>query len=59
VTQVVAVGETLPGGDRITTLTLYPVVSLGPRGHVTFAVAPTAAGEGPEGVFAAEPAGRR
>jgi hypothetical protein len=59
VTQVVAVGETLPGGDRITTLTLYPVVSLGPRGHVTFAVAPTATGEGPEGVFAAEPAGRR
>ena len=59
VSQVAAVGETLPGGDRITTLTLYPVVSVGPRGHVTFAVAPTSTGEGPEGLFAAEPAARR
>jgi hypothetical protein len=58
-TQVVAVGGTLPGGDRIASLTLYPVVSVGPRGHVTFAVAPTATGEGPEGLFAAEPAGGR
>jgi hypothetical protein len=57
--QVVAVGGTLPGGDRIASLTLYPVVSVGPRGHVTFAVAPTATGEGPEGLFAAEPAGGR
>ena len=53
--QVVAVGEALPGGDRIASLTLYPVVSVGPRGHVTFAVAPNSTGEGPEGVFAAEP----
>jgi hypothetical protein len=51
--QVVAVGDTLPGGDRIASLTLYPVVSVGSRGHVTFAVAPTATGEGPEGLFAA------
>ena len=55
-TRVVAVGDTLPGGDRITSLTLYPVVSLGSGGHVTFAVAPTATGEGPEGLFAARPA---
>jgi hypothetical protein len=53
--QVVAVGDALPGGDRITTLTLYPVVSVSPHGHVTFAVAPTATGEGPEGLFAAAP----
>lgn len=53
--QVVAVGDTLPGGERITTLTLYPVVSVSPHGHVTFAVAPTATGEGPEGLFAAAP----
>jgi hypothetical protein len=58
-TQVVAVGETLPGGDRIASLTLYPVASLGPRGHVTFAVAPTATGEGPEGLFSAQPAAGR
>ena len=56
---VVAVGDALPGGDRIATLTLYPVVSVGPRGHVTFAVAPTATGEGPEGLFAAAPAAVR
>jgi hypothetical protein len=53
--QVVAVGDALPGGDRITTLTLYPVVSVSHHGHVTFAVAPTATGEGPEGLFAAGP----
>jgi hypothetical protein len=55
----VAVGDTLPGGDRIASLTLYPVVSVGSRGHVTFAVAPTATGEGPEGLFAAEPVAAR
>jgi len=57
--QVVAVGDTLPGGDRIASLTLYPVVSVGSRGHITFAVAPTATGEGPEGLFVAEPAAAR
>jgi hypothetical protein len=51
--QVVAVGDILPGGDRIASLTLYPVVSVGSRGHITFAVTPTATGEGPEGLFAA------
>ena len=56
--EVVAVGDSLPGGDRITTLTLYPVVSVGPKGQVTFAVAPTAAGDGPEGLYAATPASR-
>lgn len=57
--QVVAVGDALPGGDRITTLTLYPVVSVSLHGLVTFAVAPTATGEGPEGLFAAGPVGSR
>jgi hypothetical protein len=55
-TRVVAVGDTLPGGDRIRSLTLYPIVSLGSGGHLAFAVAPTATGEGPEGLFAAQPA---
>lgn len=53
--RVVAVGDTLPAGDRIASLTLYPIVAVGPRGHVTFAVAPTATGEGPEGLFTAQP----
>ena len=57
--RVVAVGDTLPAGDRIASLTLYPVVSVGARGHVTFAVAPVATGEGPEGLFTAEPVSRR
>jgi hypothetical protein len=57
--RVVAVGDTLPGSDRIASLTLFPVVSVGARGHVSFAVAPTATGEGPEGLFVAEPVGAR
>jgi len=57
-TRVVAVGDSLPGSDHIASLTLFPVVSVGARGHVTFAVAPTATGEGPEGLFVAEPAFR-
>jgi hypothetical protein len=32
---------------------------VGPRGHVTFAVAPTSTGEGPEGLFTAQPAPAR
>jgi hypothetical protein len=58
-TRITAVGDPLPGGDRIASFTLYPVVSVGPRGHVTFAVAPTATSEGPEGLFTAQPASVR
>jgi hypothetical protein len=58
-TRIAAVGDPLPGGDRIASFTLYPVVSVGPRGHVTFAVAPTATSEGPEGLFTAQPASAR
>jgi hypothetical protein len=57
--RIVGVGDSLPGGGRVASFTLYPVVSVGPRGHVTFAVAPTAATEGPEGLFAAQPAAAR
>ena len=52
--RVVGVGDPLPGGARIASLTLLPVVSLGGTGTVSFAVAPTATGGGPEGVFVAE-----
>lgn len=58
-TRIVGVGDPLPGGGRIASFTLYPVVSVGPRGHVSFAVAPTATSEGPEGLFAAQPASAR
>jgi hypothetical protein len=54
--RVVGVGDALPDGARIASLTLFPIVSLGPSGAVSFAVAPTATGGGPEGVFVAAPA---
>ena len=53
--RVVGVGDGLPGGARIASLTLFPVVSVNAAGAVSFAVAPTATGEGPEGVFLATP----
>ena len=53
--RVVGVGDSLPSGGRIATLTLLPVVSINASGTVSFAVAPTATGEGPEGLFLATP----
>jgi hypothetical protein len=53
--RVVGVGDALPNGARIASLTLLPVVSVASGGAVSFAVAPTATGEGPEGVFVAAP----
>jgi hypothetical protein len=54
--RVVGVGDGVPGGGRIASLTLFPVVSVSTTGAVSFAVAPTATGDGPEGVFLAAPA---
>lgn len=54
--RVAGVGDILPGGARIATLTLLPVVSVNTTGAVSFAVAPTATGQGPEGLFIATPA---
>jgi hypothetical protein len=51
-----AVGDALPGGAAIVSFTLLPVPSMSPSGHLTFAVAPTATGGGPEGIVLAEPA---
>jgi len=53
--RVVGVGDSLPGGGRIASLTLFPVVSVSAAGAVSFAVAPTATSGGPEGVFLAAP----
>jgi hypothetical protein len=53
--RVVGVGDSVPGGARIASLTLLPVVSMGAAGAVSFAVAPTATGGGPEGLFLAAP----
>jgi hypothetical protein len=50
--RVAALGDTLPGGGRLASFGLYPVISLSGGGAVTFASAPTATGEGVEGLFA-------
>ena len=52
---MVGVGDSVPSGARIATLTLLPVVSVNTGGAVSFAVVPTATGEGPEGLFLATP----
>ena len=54
--RIAGVGDSVPGGGRIATLTLLPVVSVNAGGAVSFAVAPTATGEGAEGLFLAMPA---
>jgi len=51
--RVVGVGDSVPGGARIESFSLLPVVSIGAAGEVSFAVAPTTAGAGPEGLFVA------
>jgi hypothetical protein len=51
--RVVGVGDRVPDGARIASFTLLPVVSVGSGGGVSFAVAPTATGPGPEGLFVA------
>ena len=53
-TRLAGVGDTAPGGGTIVTLTLYPVVSIAAGGVVTFAAAPSATGEGVEGLYLAE-----
>jgi hypothetical protein len=54
--RIIGVGDRVPDGGRIATLTLLPVVSVNAGGAVSFAVAPTATGEGAEGLFLATPA---
>lgn len=50
-TRVAALGDGLPGGGRLASFGLYPVISLSGGGAVTFASAPTATGEGVAGLF--------
>lgn len=56
--KVAGVGDTPTGGDRIASLTLYPLAALSPTGAVTFAVTPNSGGEGAEAIFLATPASR-
>jgi len=52
VERIAAVGDDLPGG-RLQSFGLYPLVAINNAGGVTFATAPTATGEGVEGIFLA------
>ena len=53
--RVGALGDSLPAGGTLSSFGLYPVLSLSPSGGVTFATAPTATGEGAEGIFFVPP----
>ena len=57
--RIGAIGDPLPGGGTLSSFGLYPVLSLSPSGGATFATAPTATGEGIEGIFFAPPARAR
>jgi hypothetical protein len=57
--RVGAIGDPLPGGGTLSSFGLYPVLSLSPAGGATFSTAPTATGEGTEGIFFVPPAGAR
>jgi hypothetical protein len=56
--RVAGVGDPLPAGGRLASFGLYPVGTAGPNGGVTFATAPTATGEGTEGVYVLPPSAR-
>lgn len=51
--RVAAVGDRLPSRGTLASFGQYPVATIGPAGHVAFASAPTATGQGEEGIFLA------
>jgi hypothetical protein len=55
---IAAIGDALPGGATLSSFGLYPTVTMGPGGHLTFATAPTATGEGRDAIYRAETAPR-
>jgi hypothetical protein len=50
-TRLGALGDSLPARGTLASFGLYPVLSLSSSGGATFATAPTATGEGIEGIF--------
>jgi hypothetical protein len=50
VERIAGIGDDLPGG-RLQSFGLYPLVAINNAGGVTFATAPSATGEGVEGIF--------
>jgi hypothetical protein len=53
--RVAAIGDLLPEGGTLASFGLYPLAAMSPRGGVSFSVAPTATGEGAEGIYVAPP----
>lgn len=54
--QLAAIGDVLPGSGTLASFGLYPTATLGPAGHLTFATARTATGEGAEAIVVVNPA---
>jgi len=54
--KLAAIGDPLPGGGKLASFGLYPSAAMSPSGHITFATALTATGEGLEGLFSADAA---
>jgi len=59
VERLVALGDALPGGGTLSSFGLYPLVAMSANGIVSFATAPTATGEGVEGIYVMRPATAR
>jgi hypothetical protein len=55
VEQLVALGDALPGGGTLSSFGLYPLLAMSPSGTISFATAPTATGQGAEGIYTATP----
>jgi hypothetical protein len=55
--RITGIGDDIPGG-RLQSFGLYPLVGINNAGGVTFATAPTATGEGVEGIFLTGPDAR-
>ena len=51
--RIAGVGDAFPTGGRLASFGLYPMAAVSPVGAVSFATAPTATGEGVEGIFVA------
>ncbi len=59
VRRIIAQGDALPGGQKLASFGLYPVVSASPDGQVAFATTPTSTGPGRDAIYAYLPVKRR
>ena len=57
--RIAGIGDALPGGGTLASFGLYPLVAMSAGGAVSFAIAPTATGEGREAIYVTRPATAR